>query len=198
MVRVSGYVEDEQEDPNDSLVQWTDNVWAHTLRTMRVIFSAEQNRHLFKRLFPPAIYGSFIDIGHFPRGAGVFVALVSGGQRDALLEPFCSALAAHQTHAPPSTHPHTQCRDFYELHRASNRKSRNERDYGRISTAHFDIQRMEVALEDINFWRADRPGSVDREVHGYSVQEIIGQGAFGRCPGREGGGRVSFRVLALL
>ena len=80
MVRVSGYVVDE-DDVDDTGVQWTDNVWAHALRTMRVIFSAEQNRHLFKRLFPPAIYGSFIDVGHFPRGATVFVALVSVLQR---------------------------------------------------------------------------------------------------------------------
>ena len=37
----------------------------HCLRTLRFLYSVEKNRKSFKLVFPPEIFGSFIDIGNF-------------------------------------------------------------------------------------------------------------------------------------
>ena len=39
----------------------------HCLRTLRFLFSIEKNRKSFKLVFPPEIFGNFIDIGNFNR-----------------------------------------------------------------------------------------------------------------------------------
>ena len=38
---------------------------AHIFMALRFIFSMERNRKVFKRLFPPAFFAAFIDIGHY-------------------------------------------------------------------------------------------------------------------------------------
>ena len=42
-------------------------VQLHCLRTLRFLFSIEKNRKAFKLVFPPEIFGAFIDIGNFNR-----------------------------------------------------------------------------------------------------------------------------------
>jgi len=42
-----------------------DEVQAHAFRAMRYLFSVERNRKVFKRLFPPALFAAFIDVGHY-------------------------------------------------------------------------------------------------------------------------------------
>jgi len=37
----------------------------HCLRTLRFLYSIEKNRKAFKLVFPPEVFGSFIDIGNF-------------------------------------------------------------------------------------------------------------------------------------
>jgi len=34
-------------------------------RSLRFMFSVERNRSAFKRLFPPEIYATFVDVGHY-------------------------------------------------------------------------------------------------------------------------------------
>jgi NIMA (never in mitosis gene a)-related kinase len=43
------------------------NVWAGAARTLRLIFSCERNRKIFRRLLPTELYGPFIDVGHYNR-----------------------------------------------------------------------------------------------------------------------------------
>ena len=40
---------------------------AHVFRTLRFLFSTERNRKVFRRLFSPDLFASFIDVGHFVR-----------------------------------------------------------------------------------------------------------------------------------
>lgn len=38
---------------------------AHALQALRLIFSLERNRKSFKRIFPPALFEKFIEIGQY-------------------------------------------------------------------------------------------------------------------------------------
>jgi NIMA (never in mitosis gene a)-related kinase len=42
---------------------------------MRFVFSVERNRKVFKRLFPPALFAAFIDVGHYKQDLGVYRVL---------------------------------------------------------------------------------------------------------------------------
>lgn len=44
-----------------------ESIAAHAFRTLRFVFSTERNRKLFRRLFPPDLYASFIDVGQYER-----------------------------------------------------------------------------------------------------------------------------------
>ena len=37
----------------------------HCLRCLRFLYSVEKNRKAFKVIFPPSLFGSFIDVGNF-------------------------------------------------------------------------------------------------------------------------------------
>ena len=50
-------------------------VQAHAFRAMRFVFSVERNRKVFKRLFPPALFAAFIDVGHYKQDVGVYRVL---------------------------------------------------------------------------------------------------------------------------
>ncbi len=52
------------DDPNEDI--WIKHeIQLHCLRTLRFLYSVEKNRKSFKLIFPPEIFGSFIDIGNF-------------------------------------------------------------------------------------------------------------------------------------
>jgi serine/threonine protein kinase len=51
-------------------------VQAAALRTLRCLFSTERNRRLFKRLFPPALFAAFIDVGHYVRDTRPYSHLI--------------------------------------------------------------------------------------------------------------------------
>jgi hypothetical protein len=52
-------------------------VQAYALRALRFLFSLERNRRLFKRLFPPSLFASFIDVGHYVFEAAAYVGTVA-------------------------------------------------------------------------------------------------------------------------
>jgi hypothetical protein len=54
-------------DKDDKSLEETTQVNMHALRALRVVFSLERNRRSFKRLFPPAIFERFIEIGQYQR-----------------------------------------------------------------------------------------------------------------------------------
>jgi NIMA (never in mitosis gene a)-related kinase 10 len=59
-VLVKSYSEDQNED-----IKIKHEIQLHCLRTLRFLYSIEKNRKAFKLVFPPEIFGSFIDIGNF-------------------------------------------------------------------------------------------------------------------------------------
>uniref|UniRef100_A0A3B4D4Z4 Protein kinase domain-containing protein n=1 Tax=Pygocentrus nattereri TaxID=42514 RepID=A0A3B4D4Z4_PYGNA len=64
----------------------------YAFRTLRFLFSMERNRHLFKRLFPPELFETFIDIGHYVRDISAYkplqekTSLLSNEELDGLRE----------------------------------------------------------------------------------------------------------------
>ena len=48
---------------------------AHIFRTLRFVFATERNRKVFRRIFPPDLFASFIDVGHYERSLDVYVPL---------------------------------------------------------------------------------------------------------------------------
>ncbi|KAL7840079.1 hypothetical protein AOLI_G00254020 [Acnodon oligacanthus] len=64
----------------------------YAFRTLRFLFSMERNRHLFKRLFPPELFETFIDIGHYVRDIAAYeplqekTSLLSNEELDGLRE----------------------------------------------------------------------------------------------------------------
>ncbi|KAL6462149.1 hypothetical protein MHYP_G00285710 [Metynnis hypsauchen] len=64
----------------------------YAFRTLRFVFSMEGNRHLFKRLFPPELFETFIDIGHYVRDIAAYkplqekTSLLSNEELDGLRE----------------------------------------------------------------------------------------------------------------
>ncbi|KAJ1493955.1 hypothetical protein T484DRAFT_1767241, partial [Baffinella frigidus] len=45
---------------------------AYALRALRLLFSLERNRKSFKRIFPPATFERFIEVGQYQRDLQVF------------------------------------------------------------------------------------------------------------------------------
>ncbi|XP_043920696.1 serine/threonine-protein kinase Nek10 [Protopterus annectens] len=54
----------------------TNLLQCYAFRALRFLFSMERNRHLFKRMFPPEMFGMFIDIGHYVRDISAYESLV--------------------------------------------------------------------------------------------------------------------------
>lgn len=48
----------------------------HCLRTLRFLYSVEKNRKAFKLVFPPEVFGSFIDIGNFNKNFQAYIPLL--------------------------------------------------------------------------------------------------------------------------
>ena len=48
---------------------------AYALRALRLLFSLERNRKSFKRIFPPATFERFIEVGQYQRDLEAFAAL---------------------------------------------------------------------------------------------------------------------------
>ena len=48
---------------------------AYALRALRLLFSLERNRKSFKRIFPPATFERFIEVGQYQRDLAAFSAL---------------------------------------------------------------------------------------------------------------------------
>lgn len=51
-------------------------VQLHALRALRFLYSIEKNRKSFKLIFPPEIFGAFIDIGNFKRNFQEYLPLL--------------------------------------------------------------------------------------------------------------------------
>ena len=68
-------VREEKEKQGKQIIQYSKDlnediktkheIQLHCLRTLRFLYSVEKNRKSFKLVFPPEIFGSFIDIGNF-------------------------------------------------------------------------------------------------------------------------------------
>lgn len=48
----------------------------HCLRSLRFLYSVEKNRKTFKMIFPPQIFGSFIDVGNFNNEFKAYIPLL--------------------------------------------------------------------------------------------------------------------------
>ncbi len=58
---------DHEDEGSASCGSSHESMAAHAFRTLRFVFSTERNRKLFRRLFPPDLYASFIDVGQYER-----------------------------------------------------------------------------------------------------------------------------------
>lgn len=58
---------DHEDDGIASCGSSHESIAAHAFRTLRFVFSTERNRKLFRRLFPPDLFASFIDVGQYER-----------------------------------------------------------------------------------------------------------------------------------
>eukprot|EP00873_Tetraselmis_striata_P016601 jgi/Tetstr1/436865/TSEL_025641.t1 len=65
---------------------------AHLFMTLRFLFSMERNRKVFKRLFPPNLFATFIDVGHYQFGLPQYSDLVQ--RWDKLSEKAVQSMAA--------------------------------------------------------------------------------------------------------
>ena len=54
------YCDDQNED-----IKIKHEIQLHCLRSLRFLYSIERNRKAFKLVFPPEIFGLFIDVGNF-------------------------------------------------------------------------------------------------------------------------------------
>ena len=68
---MKSYSEDQDED-----IKIKHEIQLHCLRTLRFLYSIEKNRKAFKLVFPPEIFGSFIDIGNFNKNFQSYVPLL--------------------------------------------------------------------------------------------------------------------------
>lgn len=48
----------------------------HCLRVLRFLYSVEKNRKAFKLIFPPEIFGSFIDVGNYNKDFKAYIPLL--------------------------------------------------------------------------------------------------------------------------
>ena len=94
---------DHEDEASASCGSSHESMAAHAFRTLRFVFSTERNRKLFRRLFPPDLYASFIDVGQYERDlqrraqpASVSVA----HPLFTLAGPSCRGLQVHDARAP--------------------------------------------------------------------------------------------------
>lgn len=48
----------------------------HCLRVLRFLYSVEKNRKAFKLIFPPEIFGAFIDVGNYNKEFQAYIPLL--------------------------------------------------------------------------------------------------------------------------
>ena len=65
------YSEDQNED-----IKIKHEIQLHCLRMLRFLYSIEKNRKAFKLVFPPEVFGSFIDIGNFNKNFQSYIPLL--------------------------------------------------------------------------------------------------------------------------
>ena len=46
------------------------------MRVLRFLWSLEKNRKMFRKLFPPAMYGAFIDVGNYNKNLNSYNAVL--------------------------------------------------------------------------------------------------------------------------
>ena len=66
-----------QTEQQDTGSTWLIPLHQQALRTLRFLFSLEQNRQLFKQLFPTDVLEKFIDIGHYVHDLGHYLSLAT-------------------------------------------------------------------------------------------------------------------------
>ena len=66
-----------QTEQQDTGCTWLIPLHQQALRTLRFLFSLEQNRQLFKQLFSTDILEKFIDIGHYVHDLGQYLSLAT-------------------------------------------------------------------------------------------------------------------------
>lgn len=65
------YSEDNSED-----TRIKHEIQLHCLRALRFLYSVEKSRKVFKVVFPPEIFGVFIDIGNFNKDLKAYIPLL--------------------------------------------------------------------------------------------------------------------------
>ncbi len=63
--------------PSTSHVSFLFAAQANAFRALRFLFCKERNRKLFKRIFPPDVFETFIDVGHYNRDITAYTQLVA-------------------------------------------------------------------------------------------------------------------------
>lgn len=62
-------------DPSEN-VKIQHELQLHCLRCLRFLYSVEKNRKAFKVIFPPNIFGSFIDVGNYNKEFQAYIPLL--------------------------------------------------------------------------------------------------------------------------
>ena len=70
-IQINSYSQDPNED-----IKIKHEIQLHCLRSLRFLYSIEKNRKAFKLVFPPEIFGSFIDIGNFNKNFQSYIPLL--------------------------------------------------------------------------------------------------------------------------
>jgi len=63
------------EDPQEN-VKIQHELQLHCLRCLRFMYSVEKNRKAFKMIFPPNIFGAFIDVGNYNKEFHAYIPLL--------------------------------------------------------------------------------------------------------------------------
>eukprot|EP00055_Hartaetosiga_balthica_P013046 m.65389 g.65389 ORF g.65389 m.65389 type:complete len:1455 (+) comp8151_c1_seq1:983-5347(+) len=84
----------------------TRRVQAYAMRLLRFLFSVEQNRRYFKRLFPPDLFAWFIDVGHYQYQLSSYRTLVKHLYRltSSAIRRLKSAVEDTNIHTQPKRH----------------------------------------------------------------------------------------------
>jgi len=61
---------------SDENIKLQHELQLHCLRSLRFLYSVEKNRKTFKMIFPPQIFGSFIDVGNFNNDFKAYIPLL--------------------------------------------------------------------------------------------------------------------------
>jgi NIMA (never in mitosis gene a)-related kinase 10 len=63
------------ESPDDN-IKTQHEIQLHCLRCLRFMYSVEKNRKTFKIIFPPSLFGAFIDVGNFNNEFRAYIPLL--------------------------------------------------------------------------------------------------------------------------